>query len=189
MINRAELKNAAKESLAGNWGVAIPVFIVYTLVFSLLTSATFGIGAFIFLGVMQFGIVNVFLGISRFRQSKIENLFIGFSSYFTSSCVAGLIMTFCTFAWTLLFYIPGIVKLLSYSMTFHVLNDHPEMTGNEAVKESMRIMNGHKMDLLIFNLSFIGWHILTGLTLGLASLYVVPYMHVATAKFYDAIKD
>jgi len=189
MINRAELKNAAKQSLAGNWEIAIPAFIVYSLVFGLLSGVTFGLGSLVFFGVMQFGLVNVFLGISRFRQSKIENLFIGFTSYFTNSCVAGLIMSVCSALWTMLFYVPGIIKMLSYSMTFYVLNDHPEMTGNEAVKESMRIMNGHKMDLFILKLSFIGWLILTGMTFGFAGLYVVPYMQTTMAKFYDAIKD
>ena len=46
-------------------------------------------------------------------------------------------------------------------------------------------MNGHKMDLFLFDLSFIGWHILSALTCGILYIYVMPYMYQARIIFID----
>ena len=51
------------------------------------------------------------------------------------------------------------------------------------------IMNGHKFDLFILGLSFIGWYFLVGITFGIASIYVLPYMSATTANFYNSIKE
>jgi uncharacterized membrane protein len=50
-------------------------------------------------------------------------------------------------------------------------------------------MKGHKCDFFIFQLSFIGWYLLVGLTFGIMSIYVIPYVQIATANFYQALKD
>ena len=49
---------------------------------------------------------------------------------------------------------------------------------------------GHKGDLFIFDLSFFGWMLLSGLTCGILGIvYVNPYMYTAHAGLYDALKD
>lgn len=53
-----------------------------------------------------------------------------------------------TFLWSLLFVIPGIVKALSYSQTYFIMNEHPEYTGREAIDASRRMMDGHKGNTL-----------------------------------------
>lgn len=189
MISRAELKRKAKEDLKGNWGTAIAAYLIFGLILGMGGGITLGLGVFILTGVLQFGLYNVYLGITRFRTSKIENLFIGFTNYFSNTCIAGILVSVFTFLWSLLFIVPGIVKSLSYSMTFYILNDNPEMSPQDAIKESERIMNGHKMDLFILQLSFIGWALLAPFTFGLITLYLTPYMHATTANFYDAIRD
>lgn len=49
-------------------------------------------------------------------------------------------------------------------------------------------MNGHKMDYFILELSFIGWSILSVFTFGILMIWLVPYMQVTYANFYNEIK-
>ena len=90
--------------------------------------------------------------------------------------------------WSLLFYIPGIIKMLSYSMTFYIMRENPEMTGEQAIQRSMEMMKGHKMDLFLLMLSFIGWILLSIITLGIGYLWIYPYMYTARAAFYEELK-
>ena len=89
-----------------------------------------------------------------------------------------------TFLWSLLFIIPGIVKSYSYAMTPYILLDRPELSATDAIKESEKMMNGHKMELFILDLSFIGWILLSMLTCGILVLYVEPYMMATKSAFY-----
>ena len=92
------------------------------------------------------------------------------------------------FLWSLLLIIPGIVKSFSYAMTPYILKDHPEMNWKEAITESRRMMDGHKGELFVLYLSFIGWLILTCLTFGILAIYVTPYMQMTVTDFYRSLK-
>ncbi len=50
------------------------------------------------------------------------------------------------------------------------------------------MMHGHKMDLFVLGLSFIGWAILGAITLGIAYIWIVPYMSATMINFYNDIK-
>lgn len=103
--------------------------------------------------------------------------------------VAGILVPIFTFLWSLLFFIPGIVKSFSYAMTFYILNDHPEYSATQAITESRKMMHGHKGELFVLYLSFLGWDLLSLLTFGILEIvYVAPYKAAAVAGFYDAIK-
>ena len=92
------------------------------------------------------------------------------------------------FLWSLLFVIPGIIKTFSYAMTPYILEEHPELTANEAIDHSRAMMKGHKFDLFWLYLSFIGWGILCIFTLGIGLLWLVPYMQTAQSSFYEDVK-
>ena len=99
-------------------------------------------------------------------------------------------MSLFTGLWSLLFVIPGIIKYFSYAMTPYILSDCPNVQAKDALKLSMRIMAGHKGELFVFYLSFIGWGILTALTFGiLGLLYVNPYMNSAAAVWYLEVRE
>ena len=81
-----------------------------------------------------------------------------------------------SFLWSLLFFIPGIVKSYSYARTPYLLATHPEIGAKQALKVSMKLMNGKKGELFVLDLSFLGWILLSGLTCGVLSVfYVSPY--------------
>ena len=93
-----------------------------------------------------------------------------------------------TFLWSLLLIIPGIIKGLGYSMAMYILAENPDMPALEALKKSQEMMDGHKMELFVLYLSFIGWFLLTAVTCGIASLYVTPFVNATMVNFYLNIK-
>ena len=92
------------------------------------------------------------------------------------------------FLWSLLFIIPGIIKMFSYAMTPYILEENPELSAGEAIDRSRAMMKGHKFDLFWLWLSFIGWLILSLLTLGIGGLWLGPYQQTAIAAFYEDVK-
>ncbi len=184
-MNRTELKNRAKQALTGNWGTAIIVMIIFMLLSSLISST--GVGALV-TGLLNVGYYACFLSIMRTRSASIEGCVSAITENIGTKFVSTLLVTLYTFLWSLLFIIPGIVKSYSYAMTPYILLDRPELSATDAIKESEKMMNGHKMDLFILDLSFIGWILLSMLTCGILVLYVEPYMEATRAAFYLELK-
>ena len=75
-----------------------------------------------------------------------------------------------------------------FKSTEKIKADHPEMDAMTCIKESQKLMNGHKMDFFILQLSFIGWLIVGALCCGIGTLFVAPYMEASKANFYESIK-
>ena len=74
-------------------------------------------------------------------------------------------------------------------MTPFILKDYPELSANQAINLSMKMMEGRKFDLFYLYLSFIGWGILALFTLGIGYLWLMPYMYTSTAAFYQNVKE
>lgn len=89
--------------------------------------------------------------------------------------------------WSILFIIPGIIASYSYAMTSFVLADNPEMSANEAIRESKRLMKGNKWKFFCLQLSFIGLMIIGALTLGIGLIWIIPYQQATYAAFYRDI--
>ncbi len=85
--------------------------------------------------------------------------------------------------------IPAIIVSFSYAMTSFILADSPNVYAMDAAALSKKIMYGHKWELFVLGLSFLGWFILSGLTFGvLYVFYVGPYWQATLAGFYDEVK-
>ena len=91
------------------------------------------------------------------------------------------------FLWSLLFIIPGIIATYSYAMTEFILAEHPDLTASEAIAQSKEMMSGNRWRLFCLHFSFIGWDILSSLTLGIGNLWLRPYKQAANAAFYREI--
>ncbi len=85
--------------------------------------------------------------------------------------------------------IPAIIKTLAYSMTPFILADCPDVTATNALTLSKRMTRGHKGDIFVMSLSFIGWMLLTVLTFGILGIFWTgPYYVVSYAGLYDELK-
>jgi uncharacterized membrane protein len=91
--------------------------------------------------------------------------------------------------WSMLFVIPGIIKSFEYAMIPYILADDAEISSKDAFKKAREMMKGNKWRLFKLNLSFIGWELLCGLTLGIGMFFLLPYIHAANAEFYVELKN
>ncbi len=192
MISRQIIKENAKLQLGNNifgnnWLLALLVVLIQTAVVGAV-SATVSILGVLILGPFTVGVTSVFVNLMR--QNKpidIADMFDGFKVSLSRNILLSLLVTLFTTLWSLLFIIPGIVKYYSYSMAYFIANDHPEYDWNTCIKESMRLTNGHKMDLFVLDLSFIGWYFVGALCLGIGTLWVAPYHFASKQNYYEAI--
>lgn len=184
-------KDRAIASLSGKWGSAAIATIIYMVVVGvpmgvLNVLVTDGVGSFwaLLLLPLIWGYYIMWLSVARGGTVDYGMLFDGFKDY-KRIFITMLLVGIYEFLWSLLLLIPGIVKSYSYSMTYYILADEPEMKYDAAIEKSMRLMKGHKFDLFMLDLSFIGWAILCLLTLGIGVIFLAPYVETAHAKFYE----
>lgn len=81
------------------------------------------------------------------------------------------------------------ITALSYSLSYMIAFDNETMEGKEVVEESKKLMTGNRGRLVLLQLSFIGWAILSIFTLYIGLLWLVPYIQVAVICFYEVLKD
>ena len=94
------------------------------------------------------------------------------------------------FLWGLLCIVPGVIKRYSYRMVPYILADDPTIGPRDAITLSRRKMNGHKWNAFVLDLSFLGWDLLSILTMGLLGVfYVNPYQFSTGAELYQALKN
>lgn len=204
--SNSDLLRSARESLTGRWGLAIGTFLVYEIIIGSLQggyryrisddvdpgfSFAYSIGSIIFLlvaGPMALGVSIFSLNLARNVEARFEQIFDGFKN-FKTSFIAYLLTVLFILLWTLLLIIPGIIAALSYSMTFFIIADNESIEPMEAIDKSKKMMYGYKLQLFYLCLRFFGLALLCILTLGIGFLWLIPYMYVTTAKFYDDIKD
>lgn len=92
--------------------------------------------------------------------------------------------------WTLLLIVPGIIKSYEYRMVPYILAEDPDVDPQEALRISKEMMYGEKWNTFMFDLSFIGWILLTIFTCGIVGIfYFNPYYHLSCSALYHALKD
>ena len=194
-MTRQEIKARAKDQLGNNlfcnaWLFAVLACFIFGVICSVAGSIIVGIGAVLVTGPLSFGLNYLFLKQARDHQPMdLGDMFKGFSNDFGQNLLIGLMTAIFTALWSLLLIVPGIVKAYSYSMVYYIKADHPEYDWRQCIAESQAMMNGHKMDLFILDLSFIGWMIVGSLCLGVGTLWVSAYMEAARAHFYESIQS
>lgn len=186
-MKRSELKANAKEQLHGNWGWAVGICFVGGIIASLASSFSVGILG----GMVLYGVSYTFLTLRD--GIKTENIFTAIFSGFTNrkflpTLLTSLLTDIFIALWTILLFIPGIIKSYSYSMAPYIVKDMTdagqEIAPTEAISASRKLMDGHKGELFLLDLSFIGWAILATIPLGLGWLWLTPYYQATKANYY-----
>lgn len=128
------------------------------------------------------------------------NIFDGFGMFFRIIWLYILEGVFI-FLWALLLIFPAFIAYYRYRMAIYLLLEHPEMSALECISASKRLMAGHKWELFVLDLSFIGWALLVGLAdfisselaipvvsvIGfgiLVQIYLLPYYQLTCAGYY-----
>lgn len=128
------------------------------------------------------------LKVYRGEKPGPEELFEPFKRY--GHNLGGILwMTLFIILWSLLLVVPGIIKGFAYCFTTCLLEDYPTLPAKDALKMSMKLTKGHKMDIFVMSLSFIGWGLLCFVTAGLVMIfYAGPYFNISLAGLYDEVR-
>ena len=193
-------KNRALSALENKWGNFVAITFVYGLIIGITQVLSgdkdspailhlIGLVLFILALPLTWGFQTLFLGAVRGGDATAKDMFEGYNKELFSRVLTTTLLYYVyVFLWSLLLLIPGCIKSYSYAMTPYILKDNPEMKNNAAIEESMRMMDGHKLELFLLDLSFIGWAILSILTCCIGFLWLVPYMNMARVNFYEDLK-
>lgn len=167
-------------------GIEIGVGLVLGLIFGLLWPVGLFFASIFFLNILQCG--QLYAGVKLYRKEHLEvkDVYLGFKDY--SHLLGG---TLWWMLWSALWgWIPvmNVIKIYSYCLTPFILVDHPELTSQQALKRSIQMTEGRKLEIFVLDLSFIGWHILNLLTFGILGVfYVMPYFMTSLAGYYAEI--
>ena len=194
MLSRPELRRRAREQLGGNifatgWMSLLLVLLLGDVIVSAGSIVVFG--SLILIGPISYGMAKITIDLVRGKDGGKVNfgdLFAGFTEDFLNTFLLGLMQSIFIFLWSLLFLIPGIVKSYSYAMAFYIQKDANDKDWNACITESRKMMNGHKWQLFVLDLSFLGWYIVGLLCCGIGTLWVAPYHQAARANFYEQLR-
>ena len=193
-------KNRALSALENKWGNFVAITFVYGFIIGITQILSgdkdspailhlIGLVLFILALPLTWGYQTLFLGAVRGGEATAKDMFEGYNKELFSRVLTTTLLYYVyVFLWSLLLLIPGCIKAYSYAMTPYILKDNPEMKNNAAIEESMRMMDGHKLELFLLDLSFIGWAILSILTCCIGFLWLAPYMNMARVNFYEDLK-
>jgi len=193
-------KNRALSALENKWGNFVAITFVYGFIIGITQVLSgdkdspailhlIGLVLFILALPLTWGYQTLFLGAVRGGEATAKDMFEGYNKELFSRVLTTTLLYYVyVFLWSLLLLIPGCIKAYSYAMTPYILKDNPEMKNNAAIEESMRMMDGHKLELFLLDLSFIGWAILSLLTCCIGFLWLTPYMNMARVNFYEDLK-
>ncbi|MDU1312877.1 MAG: DUF975 family protein [Clostridium septicum] len=199
MIIRRELKSNSKDQLRGNWGLAIITILVYSLIISIFgysdsiynnnIEIILDLSSLLLSGVLTLGISKFLLNLTKKDSSaKFTDLFSGFNVYFKTlglNILLGIIIGIGT----IFLVVPGLIFALMFSQTFFILSEDNEKGIIQCLSESREMMIGYKFDYFVLILSFLGWWLVSALTLGIGALWVYPYQKLTEANFYLEIKS
>lgn len=85
-----------------------------------------------------------------------------------------------------------IIKQYQYAQAIYLYRDAIDQgkkfdSYRDFITESKQLMHGHVWEYFVLQISFIWWGLLEVVTLGIASMWVSPYIDTVNAAYYDAL--
>ncbi|MCR4965666.1 MAG: DUF975 family protein [Bacteroidales bacterium] len=211
-----DLKKMARTSLSGKWwsfiGLTFLYFLFTGLISGLVSLIRLDFTSFISAGFIESGTIPQLIFIALIvplslitipveygfyhahitsarenEPAEPADLFAGFKRFWFVVALI-LIKNIIIYFGLMLFIIPGIIIALAYAMWPFILRDHPELSIKEVLERSRILMQGHKWELFQLLFSFIGWAILSILTLGIGFFLLIPYVCMSIYHFYETIR-
>lgn len=108
-----------------------------------------------------------------------------FDGSYIKKLVLYILRALLTTVFSFLLIIPGIVFHYSSYFAYQLMCDYPNLKPSEAIKLSKKIVKGNRSELFLLDLSFIPWYLLCAITIGIASVYVMPYALTVKALYYE----
>lgn len=208
MKSNSEYRAIAGQTLEGRWAEAVVMTIIIlltALVFSVPSSfvPTYSAWAYSLNGLsfaitvllslpLGYAFGNAMLSLLRSdspETNSLREMWTFFTRDYSRSVPTLLLVAVVELALGIVTLGIGLIILTyAYAMVPYLLRDYPDLTAREALRTSREMMKGHKWDLFVLQLSFIGWFLLAILTAGIGFLWLMPYMQTAEAAFYEDLK-
>ncbi len=186
-------------------GVASGSFVTILIsgISSLVRSETLGIGIFALLGglfifAFWFFVRNMYVAISRrmilegrlYEKVPLSRmLFFLRVKKWTNVACAMFLTSLYHFLWSLTIF-GGFIKRYSYYLVPYLAAENPELSPGEIIGLSRHMMKGHKWECFVWELTFLGWHILGALTMGLTAIfYSNPYEAATFTEYYTELRS
>lgn len=159
--------------------LAVSMFFGIVFMLAMLVLKIF-VGNVLMVGGCRFFILN------RTEKPKMREILTFFKGGHYGSIVFTMFLrSLYVSLWSLLCFIPGIIKSYEYRMIPYILAENPGMDRRTAFDLSRRMMDGEKWNAFVLDLSFIGWNLLSLITCGIVGIfYVQPYMEATNTELY-----
>lgn len=180
-----QLMADARTALSGKWGIAVPAALIYSVILGAAGFIPFG--SLLIAGPFALGLAIFSLNFARNRDAEINNIFDGFKN-FGNALATYILMVLIISLGIILLIIPGIIAGLGLSQAMFILADEPNIGPMDALKKSWEMMKGQKGDYFILSLRFLPWALLCLLTFGIGFFWLIPYMQVTYANYYDSLR-
>lgn len=174
---------AAVHSLVGSESAAVLILI-------LLGAAVLFSVWFFFVNIFKVISARVFLEGRTYEKVPFQRLlFLLRVRKWMKVCCTMFLSSLFQMLWGLTI-VGGIIKYYSYYLVPYIAAENPNISPCEAITLSRKMMDGHKWECFIFELSFLPWNILGFLTVGLSDiLYANPYQAAAFCEYYAMIRE
>lgn len=138
--------------------------------------------------VVGAGFTLFLLNTIRRAGASFGNLLDAFPLFF-KLFLLNLLTGIFIFLWSLLLVVPGIIAAYRYRQALYIMLDDPDKSVLQCIRESKEMMKGHKGELFVMDLSFIGWNILAGVPyVGyIVQVWTVPYINLSYALYYEKL--
>lgn len=139
--------------------------------------------------IVNAGFILFLLNTIRGTGACLGNLLDGFGFFF-KIILLSIVQYIFVALWSLLLVFPGIIAAYRYRMALYLLLDHPEMSVMQCIRQSKQMMKGHKGELFVMDLSFLGWAILETIpVIGYAvQVWTTPYISMSYVLYYEALR-
>lgn len=157
-------------------GISVVVFVIAFVIRLLILRP-------LYVGCQNFFLVNTK------QEAEFSELGLGFKRNYKNTVLTMFLMHLFQFLWTLLLIVPGIIKHYSYRMVPYILAENPDLPAREIIDQSRQMMDGHKWEAFVLDLSFILWWLLGTMTCGIAGIFwCAPYVFQTNAEYYLSLK-
>lgn len=137
---------------------------------------------------MEIGEDRVFLESKHYTRTKLKRIIFPYKKGRYLNCVKTILLrNVYQYLWNLTI-VGGIIKHFSYKMVPFIIAENPEIQSKDVIKISNEMMDGNKLKTFGMSLSFCGWYILQYLTLGIAGLYLNPYIKASYTQLYIELR-
>ena len=122
------------------------------------------------------------------RSAGFGKLLWGFSRHYLNIVLTMFLRDLIIVGGTFLCVLPGLYFAYCYYMVPYILAENPEMKPMEALRLSKQMMEGHKMNTWLLEMSFFGWMFLGAMACGVGTFFVLPYYYATFAELSAVVR-